>query len=661
MLKGFSHRSFVALAGVLVVARRSVAHQVGGTTKSVSSSVIGIPARGSAHGDRNVAPGGSKGKVVVSPKPPAQSSVGSSPQDTHSNSPRNRGFRRILGGLIRNAESGSLNTAVSLVGHWLEDCPTELKSLNRTEFDRLKKLISKCSHAPMQLTVHSLMVLANVCAKSNNPAWAIQFLDLLIERGYTPSPDMIPFLFTRKNVQATLDWVENKKLSFNASLTFRVMAAQGAWAGALTLARHLERRSTIHPGKGSDSGGEAPRASVSERYTCAVLLSHLIRSGGGNDDGWRQALALVRHCLEEGTLVVNGFVKEIIEASVSKQHWQASLYLLDLFHRCDPSNGELTEPKLYNAVLDNLPSWDAAIRVHQVARSHFVTPDEHFISAVLSHCERANQWMLAAKIGEQAVRDGTLSSFGPSAFEVLIRTYNRNQQWLRAMEAVHWMSEFGQATNAVGYIAIVDICERCGDWEPALRLASSLLQTTRKEDISPETYTSIIRACSLGGQWAAAMETLSTVLALPSMDIPASAGRITLHALIHAGKWQKAVQLFSDLRGMQPRVVTTPTEYLLGVKALVRGGQWQAANRLLGEMEQSGVRQQSALKVYIERQILASVSSPAPNVELSQSTVPNGNGSGIGDGRDPRLGYAQSQGRRVFHSTPKIPRAIPSN
>ena len=493
------------------------------------------------------------------------------------------GFRSYLGSILTHSK-GDLNAAVECLEKWARDYPKEFHSLTRGEIRHIKNVFKICASEGNlgKLTLHSNTVLANVCTQLDSSLYAKVFMQRLVELGQPPSADAVALLFFPKHYKTLLDWVKRENLQINAPLAIKHLGEQGGWDYALKLAIEVERGYT---------------KSNTECFSAGVIIPYML-SGGR----WDDAISLFHEVVSQGNLVGNSMIQSMVEASIisstSGDHWRSSLAFVSAVHRATMM-APIRDASVYHNLMNCAPGWEAALLVLHTANANRVAVDETLATATLAHCEEGGQWRVAAELASRMSRDGSLqNNLTAEGYKALIQSYQEGQQWKRAIEAVKWMSSVGFASHEAGLISMVQVCSKAGEWDVALEVGSTLLQEVQEEaqaSLPRSTYVALLEACVSGRQWESAISLHHSLMQTPTASTPPKAATLVMEACLASGQWEQATKVHAGAKKYEPRVVVPRESYALAIKACISGHQWRAATYVLNDMRRKGIRHQGAI------------------------------------------------------------------
>ncbi|CAJ1345546.1 unnamed protein product [Effrenium voratum] len=305
----------------------------------------------------------------------------------------------------------------------------------------------------------------------------------------------------------------------------------------------------------------------------------------------------------------------VIRSCSRAQQWERALHTLDRME-----NAKLGNEIAYSAALKGL-DWDRALallgRMPQVS----LQPDLVCVSAAMSACASAGQWLAAMKLFQDA-SDASDASPDLICLNTLISSLEQQGLWEQAVTTLRATS----TPNMITYNAAISVCDKAGQWQLATYLMgeaasrrlspgvvtynsciSSCQQSSSWEmslhlldemstgRLAPDviSFTSVISVCAQAGLWQTATHVLHRMLhrSIPPNDVTYSALMV---ACAKSEQWQMSLVLLEDLRGESAAnaLPTSPTSLPRSVivcnsalSALEKGRQWHLALRLLWRMQ----------------------------------------------------------------------------
>jgi hypothetical protein len=383
-----------------------------------------------------------------------------------------------------------------------------------------------------------------------------------------PDPGFLAGLMHRRNFSYVYDFCAERDWKIDMARAVTLLGNSGAWLEALTIARAEEARSPW-----------------SDRFSCGVLIPHLMTGGS-----WVCAMKVFAETICAGALVDQQLIVHTVRASARGGDWQSTLMLAGALHKASMLQ-EISDapdaPLVYRDIALSTPHWNAALRVLRLAVSCGVPLDQQLVGTTIAKCDAAGQWRCAAAVYDLAVRSQCITQLGSASYSAVIRSFHALSQWERAVEAISWMSRVGEAAAVAGMTEMVVLSEKAGQWEVALQLGSELVRTHAVA--SSTAYLSLMHACQQGQRWAAAC----TLFHHMARDFTVSPHPIALCTAIQtcgrARQWSAALGLVSYGSSLQPRFVVPPLALRLALSACVDAARWHESLVLIDTMQRTGL------------------------------------------------------------------------
>lgn len=211
-----------------------------------------------------------------------------------------------------------------------------------------------------------------------------------------------------------------------------------------------------------------------------------------------------------------------------------------------------------------------------------VRPTVVTFSALISACEKGQQWKLALQVLEEMK-----ATFGPNviAYSAAISALSKGQQWEKAWELFCEIEQSGEKLSVVTYNATMTALEKGLQWERALDLFDEMKY--KDMPVTVVSYGSAISACEKGYQWRQCLEYLDemTERKIAKNVIIFGAAMSCMEKSCRA---DIAFQLMErmNLEGVRPNVHI----YNSAISACARCKLWQKGYELFKEMDEVGVK-----------------------------------------------------------------------
>lgn len=412
----------------------------------------------------------------------------------------------------------------------------------------------------------SLQVLCHTAQRTGFWQEALHFSEYLPR---PPAPLFLSSLLRPSNVPHVLAHCATRGWALDVTNAIRVLAEEhGSWATALTVAQDAEKRFPY-----------------GEVYSLGVLIPYLAASGEAV-----QARQLFESGLAQGALVDAALIQHLLMQTAALKQWRTCLHMLQCLYQTQETAQLLpTDADFFRQLMELSPGWATSLKLLHIARASDVKPDERTVAILLTQCDQAGAWREAAAVYDMAVREDFIDSLAVgSTYHTLVRSFTAMQQWQKALEALSWMNKAGDASLTAGMSELVTLCEQAGQWEAALAVGSSLMESGTHL-FSAQTSMALLFACAKGAQWAFAMRLFAAQLHDVRVDPHPLALCAAMQACVSAKQWQAALQLYGDAQASQPRTVVPPLAHRMAVKACVEGQQWHQALAVLETMQQDGL------------------------------------------------------------------------
>ncbi|CAJ1420721.1 unnamed protein product [Effrenium voratum] len=214
-------------------------------------------------------------------------------------------------------------------------------------------------------------------------------------------------------------------------------------------------------------------------------------------------------------------------------------------------------------------AWTQAVDLFRHLQSS-LQPDVISYNAVISACERSEQWELALQVLQDIGRrqiEASIISFNTAA-----SACGRAEQWQQSLRLFTEAQDRKLQSSMVSITAAIDACGAGGCWQGALELV--LLSA-----FSLAACNAAISACGDNGRWRHALDIFSQLRSLQPDIITCSA---MISAYEKGCEWQRACGALEDLRsrGLRPNIISFGSL----ISACEKGGEWQRALGLLEEL-----------------------------------------------------------------------------
>ncbi|CAJ1367613.1 unnamed protein product [Effrenium voratum] len=214
-------------------------------------------------------------------------------------------------------------------------------------------------------------------------------------------------------------------------------------------------------------------------------------------------------------------------------------------------------------------AWTQAVDLFRHLQSS-LQPDVISYNAVISACERSEQWELALQVLQDIGRrqiEASIISFNTAA-----SACGRAEQWQQSLRLFTEAQDRKLQSSVVSITAAIDACGAGGCWQGALELV--LLSA-----FSLAACNAAISACGDNGRWRHALDIFSQLRSLQPDIITCSA---MISAYEKGCEWQRACGALEDLRsrGLRPNIISFGSL----ISACEKGGEWQRALGLLEEL-----------------------------------------------------------------------------
>ena len=409
----------------------------------------------------------------------------------------------------------------------------------------------------------SANVFANVSATLGNWEDALLFIDpVRVGRKQTASGVFIAKLMSRDNVSQVARWAAGRGLRFCVpTAVSRIGMVGGAWETALQLAQRYE-----------SAGGE--------RYTAGILVPYL--SNGGR---WDLAMRVFSDGLAQGAFLNHVLLENMVTSTALHGHWHSCLSIVACLDKCaawsEIVSNSRSSKHTYECVMNVCPTWVEALNLLGTLRMQAQRPTVRLVSSAIDHCGKSDQWQAASLLFDYARSNGLLGDLSRASKEVLVRHFHSAAHWQKALEALHWIGEAGDASAREGSLASVELCSSTGQWEMALMLGGSL----DTSHLPLSTYTSLLKSSSDGRQWDAAINIVRAMESNPEVSLSSSDACVALSAA--SGNWEASLSLFAHFSSLAPLVVIPPVGARLAMKACVTGGRWEEGILISEELSKS--------------------------------------------------------------------------
>lgn len=412
----------------------------------------------------------------------------------------------------------------------------------------------------------SLYVLCHAAQRTGYWEEALHFCEHL---PHPPDPLFLSSLLRPANVAPVLRRCAARGWALNVTNAIRVLAEEhGCWAAALEVARDAEQR-----------------LPCGEVYSLGVLVPYLAASGAT-----AEARRLFESGLAQGALTDPVLVQQLLMQTASLRQWAMCLHMLQCLYRTQETAQLLpTDADFFRQLMEVSPGWTTSLQLLHIARASDVKPDERTLAILLTQCDRAGAWREAAAVYDMAVKEDFVDRLAlGSTYHTLVRSFSAMQQWQKALEALSWMTKASDASLTAGMTELVTLCEQAGQWEAALAVGASLMDSG-VHLFSTETSMALLFACAKGAQWAFAVRLFDAQL----HDVRVTPHPLSLcaamQACVAARQWAAALELYETAKASQPRTVVPPLAHRIAVKACVSGGNWAAVIAVLETMRRDGL------------------------------------------------------------------------
>ncbi|KPI85085.1 hypothetical protein ABL78_5851 [Leptomonas seymouri] len=384
-----------------------------------------------------------------------------------------------------------------------------------------------------------------------------------------PAPLFLSSLLQPQNVQPVLAHCAKRGWALDVTNAIRVLAEEhGSWSAALAVAQDAEHRFPY-----------------GEVYSLGVLIPYLAASGDA-----AQARQLFESGLAQGALVDPALIQHLVMQTAALKQWETCLHMLQCLYRTQETAQLLpTDVDFFRQLMELSPNWMTSLRLLHIARASEVKPDERTVAILLTQCDKVGAWREAAAVYDMAVKEDFIDSLAVgSTYHTLVRSFSAMQQWQKALEALSWMSKAGDASFTAGMSEVVTLCEQSGQWEAALTVGASLVESGTHL-FSAQTSMALLFACAKGAQWVFAMRLFGAQLHDVRVDPHPLSLCAAMQACVAARQWQAALHIYHEAQASQPRTVVPPLAHRMAVKACVIGHQWSQAIAVLETMRQDGL------------------------------------------------------------------------
>lgn len=419
---------------------------------------------------------------------------------------------------------------------------------------------------PSLVKTSSVQVLCHTAQRTGFWREALHFSEHLPR---PPAPLFLSSLLRPQNVQPVLAHCARNGWALDVTNAIRVLAEEhGSWSAALAVAQDAEHRFPY-----------------GEVYSLGVLIPYLAASGDA-----AQARQLFESGVAQGALVDATLVQHLIMQTAALKQWETCLYMLQCLYQTQETAQLLpTDVDFFRQLMELSPSWVTSLRLLHIARASEVKPDERTVAILLTQCDKAGAWREAAAVYDMAVREDFIDSLAAgSNYHTLVRSFSAMQQWQKALEALSWMSKAGDASLTAGMSELVTLCEQAGQWEAALTVGASLMESGTHL-FSAQTSMALLFACAKGAQWSFATQLFMAQLHDVRVDTHPLALCAVMQACVAARQWRAALHTYHEAQASQPRIVVPPLAHRMAVKACVLGQQWSQAIAVLDTMRQDGL------------------------------------------------------------------------
>ncbi|CAJ1392188.1 unnamed protein product [Effrenium voratum] len=299
------------------------------------------------------------------------------------------------------------------------------------------------------------------------------------------------------------------------------------------------------------------------------VRSHQAAVGAfGKASKWQQALEVL-WALPAASLEPNVIIYSMaISACEKGGSWQSALLLLEGINE----NTVEFDVICFNSAISacaKAAAWTQAVDLFRHLQSS-LQPDVISYNAVISACERSEQWELALQVLQDIGRrqiEASIISFNTAA-----SACGRAEQWQQSLRLFTEAQDRKLQSSMVSITAAIDACGAGGCWQGALELV--LLSA-----FSLAACNAAISACGDNGRWRHALDIFSQLRSLQPDIITCSA---MISAYEKGCEWQRACGALEDLRsrGLRPNIISFGSL----ISACEKGGEWQRALGLLEEL-----------------------------------------------------------------------------
>lgn len=412
----------------------------------------------------------------------------------------------------------------------------------------------------------SLHVLCHTAQRTGYWEEALHFCEYLPQ---SPAPLFLSSLLRPDNVNPILRHCATRGWALDVTNAIRVLAEEhGSWSAALVVAQDAEHRLPC---------GEA--------YSLGVLVPYLAASGAT-----AQARQLFESGLAHGALIDPVLVQQLIMQTATLRQWETCLHMLQCLYSTQETAQLLpADADFFCRLMEVSPGWVTSLQLLHMARASDVKPNERTVSILLTQCDQAGAWREAAAVYDMAVKEDFIDSLAVgSTYHTLVRSFSAIQQWQKALEALSWMSKADDASLTAGMTELVTLCEQSGQWEAALSVGSTLMDSG-VHLLSTHTSMALLFLCAKGAQWEFATRLFDGQLHDVRVNPHPLSLCAVMQACVAARQWEASLRVYDAAKSSQPRMVVPPLAHRIAVKACVAAGKWNLAIAVLDATRQDGL------------------------------------------------------------------------
>ncbi|CAJ1032083.1 hypothetical protein Q4I32_006059 [Leishmania shawi] len=412
----------------------------------------------------------------------------------------------------------------------------------------------------------SLHVLCHTAQRTGYWEEALHFCEYLPQ---PPASLFLASLLRPDNVNPILRHCATRGWALNVTNAIRVLAEEhGSWLAALVVAQDAEHR-----------------LPCGEVYSLGVLVPYLAASGAK-----AQARRLFESGLAHGAFIDPAFVQQLIMQTATLRQWETCLHMLQCLYRTQETAQLLpADAEFFCRLMEVSPGWVTSLQLLHMARASDVKPNERTVAILLTQCDQAGAWREAAALYDMAVKEDFIDSLAiGSTYHTLVRSFSASQQWQKALEALSWMSKADDASLAAGMTELVTMCEQSGQWEAALSVGATLMDSG-VHLLSTQTSMALLFACAKGAQWKFATRLFDLQLHDVRVDSHPLSLCAVMQACVAARQWEAALRVYDTAKSSQPRTVVPPLAHRIAAKACMLAGKWHLVMAVLDATRQDGL------------------------------------------------------------------------